>query len=577
MKSTTKKLSVMLLSVTMLGGLLAGCGSDNQAANSGKNAGSNAGSNKGANQADTKEATTPITFSFFSSDGNPNWNKMQDDVGKVITEKTGVTLNAEFAVGDPGQKVALIASSGEYPDLISAKGDVSKLVDAGAMIDLTDLIDKYAPNIKKVYGDQMKRLQYSNEDKSIYVIPTYGGVGQTSFNAGGGFELQHAVVKELGYPKIRTVKDFENAIKAYKEKHPTIDGKPTIGLTLNADDWHMYISVTNPGTITTGGQASSGEYYIDPKTYKVTYHYRRPEEKQYFKWLNHMNAIGLLDPESFVQKHDQYNAKIASGRVLGLIDADWDYGDGEKALKAAGKFERTYGHYPVTMSEEYKDSSFQPTGFLAGWGVGITTACKDPIRAIKFLDYLASDEGQVLINWGIEGKQYKVENGKRVIPKEIQDRKTNDANNFAKETGIGFYGLMSAHYGDGVKDPSGNYYTTNFPEQVVASFSDADKETLKAYGATTWKDLFPKEDEFETLPWGAAWNIPIPGDSDVNVLATKMRDITWKRIPEAILAKPEKFDAIWDAYQKELVDAGVEKYEAGFGELVKARVALWNN
>jgi putative aldouronate transport system substrate-binding protein len=136
---------------------------------------------------------------------------------------------------------------------------------------------------------------------------------------------------------------------------------------------------------------------------------------------------------------------------------------------------------------------------------------------------------------------------------------------------------MSAHYGDGVKDPSGNYYTTNFPEQVVASFSDADKETLKAYGATTWKDLFPKEDEFETLPWGAAWNIPIPGDSDVNVLATKMRDITWKRIPEAILAKPEKFDAIWDAYQKELVDAGVEKYEASFGELVKARVALWND
>jgi putative aldouronate transport system substrate-binding protein len=560
----------------MLGGLLAGCGSnnaDNQAANGGTN---NAGATKSDNQGDQKEDLTPMTFSFFSSDPNANWNKMQDEVGKVITEKTGVTLNAEFAVGDPAQKVGLIASSGEYPDLISAKGDVSKLVDAGAMIDLTDLIDKYAPNIKKVYGDQMKRLRYSNEDKSIYVIPTYGAVGQTYFNAGGGFELQHDVVKELGYPKIRTVQDYENAIKAYKEKHPTIDGKPTIGVSLNADDWHMYISVTNPGTITTGGQASSGEYYIDPKTYKVTYHYRRPEEKQYFKWLNHMNAIGLLDPESFVQKFDQYNAKIASGRVLGLIDADWDYGDGEKALKAAGKFERTYGHYPVTMSEEFKDSSFQPTGFLAGWGVGITKACKDPIRAIKFLDYLASDEGQVLINWGIEGKHYKVENGKRVIPKEVQDRKTNDANNFAKESGIGFYGLMSAHYGDGVKDPSGNYYTTNFPEQVVASFSDADKETLKAYGATTWKDLFPKEEEFETLPWGAAWNIPIPGDSEVNVLANKMKDITWKRIPEAILAKPEKFDAIWDAYQKDLVDAGVEKYEAGFGELVKARVKLWN-
>ena len=47
------------------------------------------------------------------------------------------------------------------------------MVDAGAMLDLTDLIDKYAPNIKKLYGDQMKRLRYSNSDKAIYVIPSY--------------------------------------------------------------------------------------------------------------------------------------------------------------------------------------------------------------------------------------------------------------------------------------------------------------------------------------------------------------------------------------------------------------------
>jgi putative aldouronate transport system substrate-binding protein len=563
MKRRGTKMSAVLLSVAMLGGLLAGCGGKSDS-----NTPANA--NQGA-----KEDTSPITFSYFTGP-SPNWNNMQDDVGKVITEKTGVKLNAEFDIGNSGQKVGLIATSGNYPDLISPSGDLSKMVDAGAMLDLTDLIDKYAPNIKKVFGDQMKRLRYSNEDKSIYVIPNLAAVGQTSFDAGGGFELQHAVVKELGYPKIRTVQDFENAIKAYKEKHPTIDGQPTIGLTLNADDWHMYISVTNPAFLTTGAP-DNGEYYIDPKTYKVTYHFRRPEEKEYFKWLNHMNAIGLLDRETFVQKADQYNAKIASGRVLGLIDQNWDYGDGEKALKAAGKYDRAYGHYPVTLNENYKDHSFQPTGFMAGWGIGITKACKDPVRAIKFLDFLASDEGQVLINWGVEGKQYKVVNGKRVIPDEVNKRKINDANNFTKETGIGLYNQMSAHYGDGVKDPTGNYYTTNFPEQILAGYNDVEKETLKAYGATTWKDLFPKEDEFEVQPWGAAWNIPVPGDSDTAVLSNKMKDITWKRIPEAILAKPEKFDQIWDAYQKDLINAGVEKMEQGYEQLVKERVALWND
>ncbi|WP_353626566.1 hypothetical protein [Bacillus sp. JCM 19041] len=57
--------------------------------------------------------------------------------------------------------------------------------------------------------------------------------------------LQHEVVKELGYPEIRTVEDFEEAIRTYKEENPTIDGQPTIGLSLLADDWRIMISTTN--------------------------------------------------------------------------------------------------------------------------------------------------------------------------------------------------------------------------------------------------------------------------------------------------------------------------------------------
>ena len=107
------------------------------------------------------------------------------------------------------------------------------------------------------------------------------------FKAGAGFELQHAVVKELGYPPIKTVKDFENALKAYKDKHPThSDGKPIIPLSLNAGEWQILITTTNPAVATTGAP-DEGEFYIDPKTYEVKFHYLRPEEKEYFRWLNH--------------------------------------------------------------------------------------------------------------------------------------------------------------------------------------------------------------------------------------------------------------------------------------------------
>ena len=317
---------VILLVLTLLLSLVAGCSSNNNAKNTEDKTTNNTNTAATAEPEATAAAEdlSPLTLSFFAEDPNPNWNNMKDDISKVITEKTGVTLDAEFAVGDPAQKVALIAASGEYPDIISAKGDIGKLVDAGAVIDLTDLIDKYAPNIKRVLGDNLARAKYTNEDPSIYAIPTWAAVNEQKFVAGGGFELQHHVVKEAGYPEIKTVQDYEKVIKAYLEKHPTDEnGNKNIGVSLNADDWHMYISVTNPAVATTGG-SDDGEYFVNQETNEAIYHFRRPEEKEYFRWLNHMNDIGLLDKESFVQKYDQYKAKVATGRVLGLIDQDWD-------------------------------------------------------------------------------------------------------------------------------------------------------------------------------------------------------------------------------------------------------------
>lgn len=41
----------------------------------------------------------------------------------------------------------------------------------------------------------------------------------------------------------------------------------------------------------------------------------------------------------------------------------------------------------------------------------ITKACKDPVLAVKFLDYLWSEEGIRYLAWGIEGKTYITENG----------------------------------------------------------------------------------------------------------------------------------------------------------------------
>lgn len=515
----------------------------------------------------------PITITMFSSMMNTQWEDMQSPVGQKIKEITGVTLKTDYPVGDPMQKLSLMAASGEYPDLIFANNNINTIVEAGGLIDLAPLIEEHGPNIKKLYGDYLKRLRWSKDDPSIYFLGAFG-VNEEQWEPRDGFMLQHAVVKELGYPELKTVKDYEQAIRTYLEKHPTIDGQPTIGLTLLADDWRIAQSVTNPAVFATGG-SDDGEWYIDDETKKPVIHFTRPEEKEYFRWLNHMYNTGLIDPDSFVQKYDQYKAKIASGRVLGIIDSKWQFREPEQALLQAGKPERTYGMYPIVLNENYKNRNFQSPGYSGGTGVGISVSAKDPVRIIQFLDWLCSDEAQILNNWGIEGMHYTVVDGKRVISEEeMKKRKTDPL--YGKKTGIGVYLYPFPEYGVGVKDPTGQTYKVDSKEQIIANYSDVEKEVLANYGAKMWMDLYPKAEEFPVKPWGAAWQINIPQGTDGAVIMQKVNESARKRIPEMIMAKPEQFDALWDSFQAELKAVGVHKLEEQFQKLLNERIELFS-
>ncbi|PWU66751.1 ABC transporter substrate-binding protein [Gracilibacillus dipsosauri] len=517
----------------------------------------------------------PVTFTVFDSDTNPDWvEEMDTPIGRKIKEDTGVTLDPEFDIEGGQTKIPLMVASGEYPDLIVSKG-AGQLVDAEALIDLAPLIEEHAPNLKKMLGDGINRLKWSEEDPSIYVLTT-AAIDNQAMTPTYGAWVQHAVVKELGYPELRTLDDLKNVIKEYKELHPQIDGQPTIGLTMNTDSWRIQASFLNSGFMMTGA-GDDGEYYVDPETYEATLHYRRPIEEEVFKWYNELNAEGLLDPETFVQKSDQFDAKLASGRVLATIGPDYMMNSGQEALREAGKTERMYGVYPVTLSEEYVNHSYQSIGLQAGWGISITEDCEDPVRAIKFLDYLASEETQIMLNWGIEGEHYEVVDGKRVIPEEEWEKRNNDKD-YLKKTGIGYNFLRFApRYGDGVLDSTGQTYTVNTREIAIKNQTDIEKEVLAAYGVELWKDLYPSAEEFPVKPWGAAYNISIPANSELQGLNQRALDITKKLVPEAVLAKPDNFTNVWDEFMTSLENANIEKAEEEYTKLIQEKVELWSN
>lgn len=523
----------------------------------------------------TPEANKPITFKVYIGEVNPNDDQFKSPVAQKIKELTGVTLDIEYAPNQAAvrEKIQIMAASGDYPDLIYAKGDLSLLKDAGALIPLDDLIEKYAPNIKKAYGENLKRLKWSKEDPHIYCLGLTTDNDRT-LDVNGGFMLQHRVVMELGYPRIRTLRDFENAIKAYYKKHPTTNGLPTIPLTLCADDWRTVISVTNPAFQATGAP-DDGELYVDPKTLKCTFHYKRPIEKEYFRWLNRMWNEGLLDKETFIQKEDTYKAKIASGRVLALIDAGWAVGEPVTALRRAGKYEYMYGYYPVTVSERIKQAPPDVrVGYTGGWGIAITKSCKDPVRAIKFLDWLCTEDANILRQWGIEGVHHIYVNGKRqFLPDVDQARRTDPY--FGRKTGIGVYVYPWPRLPNYYIDSTGNPVVPDTTkEDIRKNYTEVEKKVLAAYKAEIWKDLFPKAEEYPVKTWGYLWMYPTP-DEDMRAIGNKLFDYVIKNIPKVVMAPTKEFDKVWNEFLKGLDDLGAKKYEEYKTKQIREMVEFW--
>lgn len=561
-----RKLSLLSLALMLVIGMafLVACGDNSEKNNdSSSNSSDNGNAGEGSDE--------PVTLTFFNADLTED-KAFDDPVAQKITEETGVILDLQHPVGGDEQAIPLMIASGDYPDMIFAKGDIGKLIEAGGVIKLDDLIEEKGDNLKAMYGDQIDRLRNSVEDPSIYNVGTYG-VESAYWETSGTTAIQLEVLRELGYPEINTIYDFEDALTEYIEKYPEIDGQSTIGLSLLGSDWRWLITVGNPAGFSLG-IPDDGQWAINDDTGEATYKFTLPEIKEYFKWLNHMNDIGLLDPESFTHTHDTYIAKISSGRVLSLADQDWDYGDAVNALLADGKEWRTYAPLPVTLSDEYQSQGLKDYGFAGGWGVSITSTSEHQEKAFEFLDWVASEEAQILLNWGIEGVNYDIVDGKRVMKEEDRERRKTDSN-YGKETGVGYYVYPLPQWGNGAVDSNGQSITPDTQEDIIAEYTDAEKEVISAYGMESWIDWFPSTEELGVSKHGAAANFTIPSGSDLQITQQKADDISEQRITQAILGSPDDFDAAWDAIQEELIGAGIEQANEDMTKITQDIMELW--
>ncbi len=571
-----RKISSLLLAVMITAGILGGCGGKSDSSVSSSNS-STGGVSPSTDAADVSE-NAPVNngevveLTFFHADGNQD-DPWTDPVAQAITEKTGVKLKTTYPIGgnDQSEAVALMIAEQKYPDIIFAKGSANSLIEAGALIDMSDLIDQYGTNIKKLYGDEFDKLRQSADDPSIYQLSAYA-VGGEIFKDSGSAQIQWDVMKANDYKVPETLAEFESMIKDYIAANPkTDDGLDRIGITLSTADWHWMITLGNPAGAIADGAPDNGQWIVDENNQSM-YKFRSEKQREYFRWLCRMYNEGILDPEFATQTHEDYIAKIASGRVIALFDKDWDYQDGEKVLKADGKLGATYCGLPLTMDKDTKCPVLMYQGLTTGMGVAISSTCSDPVKAIQFIDFLCSDEGQVLNKWGIEDVNYFLdESGNRYRTDEEIDASNNDKD-YSKNTGVGFHNYPFPTYGDGVVDSTGSTYTTKSKTSVIAEYNEEEKAAVEKWGVDLLVDIFPQADEFEIPPYPPLWAIAKPAEFDE--ISNQLDEVAWSKLIECVRGSEADFDDNYDAMLTELEKTGMSDAEAMLNEVIAEKVAL---
>ena len=185
----------------------------------------------------------------------------------------------------------------------------------------------------------------------------------------------------------------------------------------------------------------------------------------------------------------------------------------------------------------------------------ITKNNKNPERAIKFLNFLASDEGQYLTQWGIKGVSYEIVDGKhKPLPNVIEDF-AKDSNNYSKTSGIRKYAIVLK----GGLSPDGTPYdmAVRYQRDEIATHA------IKALG----------DSSYDTSAFD---NLGPDAGSPESLMATKINDISNVAITKIVLAKNEnEVVSLYNKMITEMDAAGMSKVEKIRSDNYQKRLVLW--
>lgn len=443
-----------------------------------------------------------------------------DEKGEILPvfqlagEKTNVrVVNVANPVSQNSIEEFQLQATEKFPaDIyggVDIKSGIYSYAMQGAFLPLNGLIEEHGPNVKKYFDENPHiKAAMTAPDGNIYMlnyIPD-GQVGRTYF-------IRMDWLENLGLPMPQSFEELETALYAFKDQDPNGNGLKDEIPYFN-DRWQEMIRLVNLWGARAYGYDDYSERIVPDHNGQMYHAWTAPEFKEGLLNLKRWYADGIIDPEIFTRKAETARQTLWAKDNTGGMTHEWlastaSYNYKEDLLASVPEF-KVEAMLPVNALgkafEEHQRASVKPSGWA------ISSNCKNPEAAIRYMDWFFSEEGSRAINFGIEGRSYTIVDGKPQFMDEV-----------LKEGAVNLYLKMQL----GAQTSIGYAQDYEYERQWTV------KEGVEAYdlyaGADIWSEAYIPvlnftEDEREIFD-GKITNLNLYLDEQITAFITGKEDL----------------------------------------------------
>ena len=357
-------------------------------------------------------ADPPITLKLYAQNYQSRLIKSYGEMEnfKEISQKTGVNIEWIHPIGELNEQFNVMIASGEYPDIIywNFGTTISNHIKNNVALKLNDYM-KYAPNYKKILDENpIVRKQLIMDDGTIPMFAQIDiDIQRLNYN---GFQMRQDWLDKLNLKAPETLDDWYSVLTAFKTKDPNGNDK--------ADEIPFGSGSKENGLDSLAGfWGVRDTFYKNPKTGKITHGYLENGFKDYITTMNKWYSENLIDKEYVASDKKGLDSKVLNNIVGSYFGTQGSYMDSYNQVQVPKdpNFRMVGVPFPKSSDGKAYHTTDHMAKYVQGYGGIISSSCKNPVEAVKFCDYLYSKEGLTYQNWGIEGKSYTIENGKKKL------------------------------------------------------------------------------------------------------------------------------------------------------------------